>query len=193
MVLSSSATAGIILAISFILLLSSGAVYYTKRRLRQNELSKATTSSSPTSSDPSAFSLQHIEVSCKRADVADLRHQQQHTRYPSLENGPGPTLVNTPGPDAPAIDTIRRVVVTPAASASSTRVQPPTTATSSDRSSLHRAVLDVGVEDDQKKSDDTVQEADEHIRAQDLEHNPVGKAYTGAWPLRDVNSASNGR
>ncbi|KAG9192553.1 hypothetical protein G6011_11287 [Alternaria panax] len=191
MALSGPATAGLIMAIVVILLFSLAALYYTKRRSRQNAPPKATDPTSPTDSgSPAISSLLRLKGINKRSEISDPQHQdheQHHTRFPSLEQGPGPTLITFADPETRTISTIRAVIATPMKSSSSARVQPSNSAASNNRSSLHQAVLDVGAGDGQKSDNAAVEEVVDVTTAKDLKHNPVGKAYAGTWPVRDAN------
>lgn len=191
MTLSGPETAGIIIVIIVILLLCLGAFYSTKHVRQQNTLPDATDPPLPTDSGrPSLTSLLRLKGTNKRTEISDPEH---HIRYPSLEHGPGPTLTTLAVPETPAIGTIRAVTATPTASPSSTRVEPADSVASNDRSSLHQAVLDVGTEDDQQNGDASKKPDDVASTAKEWKHSLVSKAYTGAWPLRDVHGASERR
>ncbi len=189
MAISSSVTAGIVIAIFSFLLLILVALYYSHRRRTHNTPSKATTPSSPTGSSSPTLPPSQLTRSKRLTGIQNVQ-QQQHTRFPSLENGPGPTLITTPPtstPNIPTTSTIRAVTITPARSPTSATMQRPATTASNKRSSLHQAVLGVGTTDSQMNNSDTTKEAGEKIGAQNLNANPGAgverpKAYTGAWP-----------
>lgn len=181
------------MAVLSFLLLGLVILYCTNRHHQRNTPSKATTTSSPIGSESPKSSPPQLTGTNKRTGILGLQRQQQHTRYPSLEHGSGPTLVTTPPPNTPAVDTIRAVITTPATSSACIRMQPPATGASNNRSSLHQAMLDVGAEDSQKNCNDSVEEDGEDIKTKNLKNSPASKAYTGAWPLRDISSAYDDR
>lgn len=94
----------------------------------------------------------------KRTPLAFFEVVQSHDQYPSLENGPGPT-----------IHKISRPAQRPAGLPSITKASRPATSGSNKPSSLRRAVLDVGGFDKTETGANVQPEI--HV-----------KGYSGAWP-----------
>ena len=199
MTLSDAALAGIVVGAILIFTSVFGVMLYRKRRHNHSASPKYISPSSPAA--PGSPTLSPPPLTGIKKRVHD-----NHGRYPSLENGPGPTFVtrsaraprsfnsqnstdlsNLSTVDGPATSG-RAVLSDPMTTTSLDAERRPDTAVSTRPGSLHQAVLDIGEKEAQTGVTGAIEEEFEKAkteeasteRSRDAKLRPKG--YSGAWP-----------
>ncbi|KAH7361318.1 hypothetical protein BKA66DRAFT_210786 [Pyrenochaeta sp. MPI-SDFR-AT-0127] len=181
MPLTRTQTVGIIVGILIILAITIGILIHRQRTLPQQKPSDEEASQQdpdprdPDPRDPSPLGSDESRPPKDFCDWASTSNSQsnasgvaqEHARYPSLGNGPGPTINARPSQGLAS-----------SAALSKLRVERPSTTDSMRPSSLRQAVLDVGSTTAEALSAEKYDKpVEEHLEPQ-----AKSRGYSGAWP-----------
>jgi hypothetical protein len=191
MALSTASIAGVVIAVLFTLSLLFALILFHNRRHRH--VTKGLDDESPSMAPEGDASPSMSPPTLTGPKKRTHNNLQQHSRYPSLENGPGPILSRagsklldrpaTPGPNTPT------PTVPSTAGSTATVLQHkgrPSTSGTNRPSSLHQAVL--GNQEQAMKAEGEGTEAvGEKTKAEanvgrKMEGDAKPRGYTGAWP-----------
>jgi hypothetical protein len=205
--LSTAATAGIVVAVLILLSITFGTILFRNRRHRH--VSKGLDDESPTMNPEGDASP---SMSPPTLTGPKKRLHENHHRYPSLENGPGPTIIkkprsklfqsvknrpSTPSPESAVPSTtpnasatipstpVTTATATPSTTATVLHTVRPSTSGTHRPSSLHQAVLgkqEEAMVEAMKREEEKMKADVEANMGLKREGDAKARRYTGAWP-----------